>query len=142
MIPDFSKLGYNIMAATLIRHSEPLSKEKIAEIVKMRVDIEKQNPNAYLMTVDGMGFGKDRLFITLFEDFSAYSHIMQLAREIPHVDLESVDSFIVDLNDKNQYRILSMAAISNHILRQAEKIGKPSRGKKPVAKSKNAKRDL
>lgn len=110
--------------------------------MKMRVEIEKQNPNAYLMTVDGMGFGKDRLFITFFEDFSAYSHIMQQARAIPHVDLESVNSFIVDLNDKNQYRILSMAAISNHILLQAEKIGKPSLRKKPVAKSKDDKRNL
>jgi hypothetical protein len=42
----------------------------------------------------------------------------QLAKQIPHVNIDSLESFLVDLNDKNNYRNLTMLPISQHILFQ------------------------
>jgi hypothetical protein len=41
---------------------------------------------------------------------------MELAKQIPHVSVESLESFIVDLNDKDNYRVLTMAQIARHVL--------------------------
>ena len=141
MIPNFSKLGYEIMGASFIKLGDS-AVEISDELRKYVADFEQRNPYAALMGVNGTGLGKDRMFITLYEDYSAYSKAMQATTRLPQVNVETLDSFLVNLGDNDQYRVLSMVAISNHILSQAEKIGKPSRGKKPVAKSKNAKRDL
>jgi len=115
IVPDFLKLGYHIMGVTLIKHADPADKDKSAEIRKTVVEIKKQNPHAALMAVNGMGLGKDRLFITFYEDYPAYSKAMELTKNIPHVEVHGVDSFLVDLNDKSNYRVLSMAAIASHL---------------------------
>lgn len=103
------------MGVTLIKHTEPPDKDKSAEIRTKVIEIEKQNPHASLMAVNGMGLGKDRLFITFYEDYSAYSKAMELTKSIPHVEVDDVETFLVNLNDKSNYRVLSMAAIANHL---------------------------
>jgi DNA-binding Lrp family transcriptional regulator len=115
IVPDFLKLGYNIMGVTLTKHAEPADSDKSTEIRKAVVETEKQNPHASLMAVNGVGLGKDRLFITFYRDYPAYSKAMGLTKNIPHVEVHGVDSFLVDLNDKDNYRILSMAAIAHHL---------------------------
>ncbi len=136
MIPDFSKLGYQIMGASFIRLSD--SAVGVSDELKKYVtDFEQRNPHGALMAVNGTGFGKDVMFITFYEDYAAYSKAMDLTKHLPQVNVDTLDSFLVNLYEKDQYRILSMSAISNHILRQAENMGKPSRRKKPVAKSKS-----
>jgi len=115
IVPDFLKLGYQIMGVTLVKHTESADKEKSAEIRKTVVETEKQNPHASLMTVNGIGLGKDRLFITFYEDYAAYSKAMELTKSMPHVEVHGVETFLVDLNDKTSYRVLSMTAIANHL---------------------------
>lgn len=141
MIPDFSKLGYEIMGASFIK----LSDAQVGvsdELRRSTAELERKSPYPNLMAVNGMGSGKDRMFITFYEDYSAYSKAMQVTRQLPNVNVDTLDSFLVDLKDRSNYRILSMSEISNHILRQAEKTGKSSGRNKPVAESKNAKRNL
>jgi len=38
-----------------------------------------------------------------------------LTKSMPHVEVHGVETFLVDLNDKSSYRVLSMAAIANHL---------------------------
>jgi hypothetical protein len=62
-----------------------------------------------------MGFGKNRLFATFYEDYSAYSRAMSLMREIPFADVDRIESFLVDLKDESNYRLLSLSAIAEHV---------------------------
>jgi hypothetical protein len=39
---------------------------------------------------------------------------------LPFVNVDTLDSFLVDLTEKNQYRPLSMSRVSKYILSQAE----------------------
>jgi hypothetical protein len=70
------------------------------------------------MAVKGNGMGKDTMFITFYRDYTAYAEAMQLAKQIPKINIESLESFLVDLCDKNNYRTLSMLPMSQHILFQ------------------------
>jgi DNA-binding Lrp family transcriptional regulator len=115
IVPDFLKLGYQIMGVTLIKRTEPADKEKSAEIRKTVVEVEKQNPHAALMAVNGMGLRNDKLLITFYEDYAAYSKAMDLTKNIPNVEVQGVESFLVNLHDKSSYRILSMRAIAHHL---------------------------
>jgi hypothetical protein len=42
---------------------------------------------------------------------------MGFAKQLPFVNVESLESFLVDLENKNNYRVLSMATVANNILR-------------------------
>ena len=116
MIPDFVKLGYQIMGISFATFEEPQKNGTTAESRKAVEETEQKHPHASLIAVRGIGLEKDTMFITFYKDYSAYMEAMQLAKQIPHVSIDSLASFLVDLNDKYNYRLLSMQAISHHIL--------------------------
>jgi DNA-binding Lrp family transcriptional regulator len=123
MIPDFAQLGYQIMGVSFATLEEPQKNGTTAESRKAVVETEQKHPHASLIAVRGIGLGRDTMFITFYKDYSAYTEAMQLSKQIPHVSIDSLASFLVNLNDKNNYRLLSMSAISRHIL--SEKSDKP-----------------
>jgi DNA-binding Lrp family transcriptional regulator len=114
MIPDFTRLGYQIMGVSFYGRGEPTKKEEREELRKAAAEFESKNPHASLMAVNGMGIGKSRMFITFYEDYSAYTSAMDAARGLPHVEGESLESFLVDLNEKN-FRLLSFEQIARHV---------------------------
>ena len=116
MIPDFARLGYQLMGFTLVRMKETLGKEQWEEIRKKTLDLEKKNPHASLMALSGIGLGKNVIFVTFYEDYSAYSRAMSLVKEIPFADLDRIESFLVDLKDESTYRLLNLSPIAKHIL--------------------------
>jgi DNA-binding Lrp family transcriptional regulator len=120
MIPDFVKLGYQIMGVSFARLAEPQKNGSTPESRKAVVETEQKHPHASLMAVRGSGTGKDTMFITFYRNYTAYAEAMQLAKRIPYVCIDSVQSFLVDLNDKNNYRILTMAQVARHILSSEE----------------------
>jgi DNA-binding Lrp family transcriptional regulator len=113
MIPDFSKLGYNIMGITSLQLKTP---EEPAKITEEAIDYQKKNPNAMLTGVKGMSGNKNRLFINFYENYAAYSEIVRRTKEFPYTSIDSVETFLVDLEDKTHLRILSMSAIADHLL--------------------------
>jgi DNA-binding Lrp family transcriptional regulator len=120
IIPDFRKLGYQVMGITLLRHRKPVTKEKLTEIRKKTIEIEKQHPYASLLAVNVIGPEKERLFITFYQDYSDYSKTMQVTKNLPEVDVESLESFLVNLADESNYRLLSMSQIAKHLSRNRE----------------------
>jgi DNA-binding Lrp family transcriptional regulator len=121
IIPDFSKLGYEIMGITSIAvHDQPY-KEGFGEIRKMTAEVEKSHPHASLMAVSGINHNKNRLFITFYENYSAYVEAMNLTRQLPFINVDSIESFLVNLNDETNYRLLSLSAIAQHVLRKSQK---------------------
>ena len=116
VIPDFRKLGYKLVGITMVKRKKAPTKEEMAEIRRKSKELEKENPNADLMAVYGMGFDKDVLFITLYESYEAYTKGMEIVRQIPYLKLEENETFLVDLNDQSHFRILSRSEIAKHIL--------------------------
>jgi DNA-binding Lrp family transcriptional regulator len=115
MIPDFRRLGYQMMGVTFIGKEETVKKEERAELRKAVTELEKKTPFASLMAVNGMGFGKGRMFITLYRSYGGYTEAMQLTKSLPHVDAEGVESFLIDLNDESNYRLLTLQQVARNI---------------------------
>jgi DNA-binding Lrp family transcriptional regulator len=115
IIPDFRRLGYQIMGVTFIRAPGIDKKEDSATLRKAVDEVEKKNPYASLMAVNGIGNGKDVMFITLYRSYARYSEAMRLTRSLPYVDTKDIESFLVDLNDENNYRILTLKQVARNI---------------------------
>jgi DNA-binding Lrp family transcriptional regulator len=115
-IPDFTKLGYNLMAITLMQ-LKPLSNEEIDELQKASHELNDQTHRPFLLVMDGMGIGKQIVSIAFFKTYTEYE---TYARDIKnaassrmkaYMNLESIDSFLVDLNYKKHYQSLTLARI-------------------------------
>jgi DNA-binding Lrp family transcriptional regulator len=113
-IPDFVKLGYNLMALTFIKRSEgsrdvsSLFKEADKYAAKMGFDT--------VMAVSGMGCGYDAVVFSFHENYSAFLDRLREIKQFPSIDVEHVESFIVDLTDKGLYRELTFSTLANHML--------------------------
>jgi DNA-binding Lrp family transcriptional regulator len=116
MIPDFTKLGYHLLGFTLLKGTRKLTDEEIKEAGKKATKFVSKDPYPLLISVNGIGIDKDTIFVTFYEDYSAFVGAMNTLKKIPFVKVDEVESFLADLNDHSSYRVLSMSAIANHIL--------------------------
>ena len=123
MIPDFRQLGYQIMALAFIGKPETQKQEESEELRKAAVELEKKNPFANMMVVDGMGMGKGRVLINLYKDYGSYTEGMETIKSLPNVEADETDSFLIDLCNERNFRVLSMKQVARHI-QSSEKVSK------------------
>jgi hypothetical protein len=115
MIPDFKRLGYQIMALAFLGKPETQKQEESEELRKTARELEKKTPFANMMVVDGMGIRKGRVLINLYKDYGSYLEGMATIKSLPHVEADQAESFLVDLCDERNFRVLSMEQVARHI---------------------------
>jgi DNA-binding Lrp family transcriptional regulator len=126
MIPDFARLGYQIMALAFLGKPETQEREESEELRKAARELEKKTPFANMMVVDGMGIGRGRVLINLYKDYASYKEGMETIRSLPNVDADEAESFLVDLCDERNFRVLSMEQVARHIQTSAKDLTKKS----------------
>ena len=120
MIPDFSRLGYQIMGVTFVRLSETPNVEKEGELRKAVTELERRDPHASIIAVNGEGMQKDRMFITFYREYAGFVRAMELLRHLPNLNVDSVESFLVNLSDKRNYKILTFKQVADDLLSLSE----------------------
>jgi DNA-binding Lrp family transcriptional regulator len=116
VIPDFGKLGYELLSLTFVKMKANLSSEQENEVQKFLSRFKEDYPHAELISTWGIGLNKDYVFVTFFKDFSDYWNISRAAREVPYSDINTFESFLVDLKGPNLTLPLSMSFIAKDIL--------------------------
>ncbi len=71
--------------------------------------------------LNGLGKDKNRFFMVFYGNYAAYVNVMKTVKQIPFVNIDTMGSFLVDLNEETNYRVLSMSALANHLLQRLKK---------------------
>jgi len=120
MIPDFAKLGYELMAITLAKMDAPPS----AEIVKKTLEISWENEPLWpetIMIERVMGIGYNGIVVSVHKDYSALSRFRAFLEQSSYLGFASIDSVIVNLNDKIHYKSLTLSTVARDLSTQREK---------------------
>jgi DNA-binding Lrp family transcriptional regulator len=124
MMPDFTKLEYELMALTFISFKPTLGREEADKGRTMAQEQVKESPGNIIMLERGIGLNHTGVIISFHKDYSDYTQFIhsfkQASTTQAYVD-ENVESFLIDLKDKIRYRPLTLLALANHILRMKEK---------------------
>jgi len=115
LIPDFQKLGYQIMAFLFMGSQETMDKRKSEELRKAVAKMENETPIATLTVADGEGLGKGRVVVIMLKDYTSYVEKLGIIRNLPNVEAGNMESFLVDLSNERNFRILSMKQLAHHI---------------------------
>jgi DNA-binding Lrp family transcriptional regulator len=115
MIPDLKQLGYNIMAVIFLSTQETEKEEEVTERLKDVRKMEEETRVANLVVVNGTGLGKGRMIINLYKDYSDFMKSLKIIKNLPTIDADETESFLVDLNDKRNFRILSLKQLARNI---------------------------
>lgn len=116
VIPNFAKLGYEIMAFTLARakvNLSPSEQEKARKLVL-------EDPRV-IFVASAEGMGKNGVMISLHRDYSDYSNFMSDLRFKSEGYMEDVGTVLVSLTSPAIMKPLSLTYLAKDILSQGHK---------------------
>lgn len=114
IIPDFQKLGYQIMAFTLAKmktFSEIATAQKMIQKMK---DWVAKRPNV-IFASDGEGFGKDLVIVSFHKNYSAYSEFMRAFSMDLGTSLDNFESFLVSIGSGYTLREFDLKYLAEDI---------------------------
>jgi DNA-binding Lrp family transcriptional regulator len=121
IIPDFSKLGFQILSIIFTKFREGMTSDSLEEIRKKVREDERKNPSSILMGMRGIGCDSERVLLLLSEDYSRYVEFIREAKQNPLIDIQEVKSFIIDLADKNQFLPPTLSSLASYLEKKQSK---------------------
>ena len=116
IIPNFSKLGYNIMALTFVRLRATVAAKVFEEARKVAMESMKTGPHEIIMLERGIGCASHGVVISYHRNYSCYKKLRKWLGQFTLLDVDKIDSFLIDLNDQVRYRPLTFKALAQHLL--------------------------
>ena len=119
MIPDFSMLGYEIMAVTFISINPKLGPQEADKARATAHELMKEAPGNIIMLERGIGLNRTAAFISFHKNYSDYTRFIQQCKQASTTQAfvqENVESFLINLKDKVRYRPLTLRVLADHIL--------------------------
>lgn len=96
VVPDFEKLGYQILAFTFIKLKSYPSAEEAEKIVQHATEWTGRHPNV-IFTADGEGCGKDIIMVSFHKDYSLYTDFMRTFASDWGQAVNEFESFLVSI---------------------------------------------
>lgn len=122
VIPNFRKLGYEILAVTLFKYKKRTDAEKTKKVKEMLGDSFKNDgPFEIIMAEMGMGGRYNAIMISIHRDYKSFMGLMNWAQQFYDLELDEVGSFLVNLAAEVRFQPLTFASIAKHLLKIKEK---------------------
>ena len=120
ILPDFKKIGYSLMAITLVKLKPSLTSE-IAEKARetARESLRKEAQEVFMLE-RGIGSSYDGALLSLHEDYESYLDLKRRLAQFDFLKVSETQSFLIDLNDEVHYRPLTLATLAKHLLTLGE----------------------
>ena len=115
MIPDFARLGFQIMSVDFAKLGEQVPEERLMEIREQVRQASKKKPLSTIVGMSGMGCNADRVVVAFHEDYSTYKEHLRRIKQHPLAIVDQAGSFLIDLNDKSQYLPLTLSSLADYI---------------------------
>ena len=117
IIPDYVQLGFALMSITFTKMRGQLSKQIMDELKKKARNTMSEHPSALILGNTGIGCNADYVAIAFHKDYSEYMEFMSDIRQFPNVNIDETRSFLIDLDEKNQFQPLSFYHLAGYLAR-------------------------
>lgn len=121
IIPDFQKLGYELLAFTFLKYEKQPTKEELDKLRERGRQLEKESTVSTILIMNGSGLGANRVIVSLHKDYSSYAAFTRLMKQLNTYNVSLVDSFLVSTGDKTHSRPLTFMSLAERILNMKEK---------------------
>ena len=120
IIPDFEKLGFQMMSFTLAKLKKQVSEDAIRETRKeLRKTLPRENVST-ILTMRGIGLSADYMIIAFHESYNAYLRFLDLIRRQPILEITETRTFIASLTE-NHFRPLTFSTLAEYVTKRKTK---------------------
>jgi len=116
IVPDFSKLGYSLLAITFVQLKQALTTEETEKAREKARNSLRENHNEIIMLERGIGLNRNGVFLSLHKDYSSYLDHRKWLQSFEFLETPDIRTFMIDLNDTVHYRSLGFSTLAKHIL--------------------------
>ncbi|MGQ9531094.1 MAG: Lrp/AsnC family transcriptional regulator [Candidatus Bathycorpusculaceae bacterium] len=116
-IPEFSKIGLELVAFTFIKIRPGVSKEAMEEIRKNAEAFFETHPNV-ILALRGEGMGYDGILVSLHKSFATFTDFMRELKT-QTINTEVVGNFLASLTT-DQYRSLTFKSLKEYLNKSEE----------------------
>jgi DNA-binding Lrp family transcriptional regulator len=120
LIPDFGKLGYKILAITFVKVSGTITPEERERARELAKEVLKKGPFEIVMGERGMGLGYDGVFMSYHKNYGEYTKLLNWFKQFEFLELDKIESFLIDLQDNIHYRPLDFSPLAYHLVMEKE----------------------
>lgn len=126
VIPDFSKLGYHLLALTFAKTRSSVDVKDLRTIGRTAKEVfQKTAPLEILFCGRGTGLGYQGVFISLHKDYTSYLEFRDWlvrfsANAMNFMDISAIDGFFISLDENVHYRKLTFSTLAKHLLATKE----------------------
>jgi DNA-binding Lrp family transcriptional regulator len=106
-IPDFAKLGYEIMAVTLAKAKETLTASEQEKAKKLVLDEPR-----VIMVASAEGMGRNGVMISLHKDYADFRKFMDNLKFNSDGYMKEVDSMLISLRSGTVVKPLSFSHLA------------------------------
>lgn len=113
VIPDFTKIGYEMIAFTFAK-AKTYRREDAEKMMRRAKEWTAKRANV-VMASDGEGLGKDTIMVSLHRNYSEYANFMR-SFAVDYADYVSdFQSFIVSLTDRVAIKPFDMKYLADDV---------------------------
>lgn len=115
MIPDFSKLGYEIVALSFFKYGKMHTPEEQEEVRKFGEKSLKENPFDTVMIAIGSGLGYSGVTMSFHKSYTSYEKFKQRLTRYARFGLSEIGEFLMSLSEEAQYLPLTLSILAKHL---------------------------
>jgi len=115
MIPDFSKLDYEIIALTFLKNQEPPSKDEMPLLKERGHELERKGTSVAIMIMNGMGLNSDRVILSFHRNYASLQSLIEAMKSLSSRHVSYVDTFIISTKEKTHTRELTFEAFARQL---------------------------
>jgi len=121
IIPNFRKLGYQILALTFVELKKVITPEEVEKAREIAKKVLKNELFEAVMAERGMGLGSTGVFISFHEDYASHLKFTQWLKQFGFLEISKINSFLISLDDEIRYRPLTFSTLADHLATLKEK---------------------
>jgi DNA-binding Lrp family transcriptional regulator len=114
MIPDFKKLGYEILAITFLRVERAISEDELENYKKVVMEGVMSTPVEMIM-IERVGPGIKGVVLSYHRNYSSYAEFRDRVGQYSSLGVGIVEEYVVNLNDKHQFLPLTFALFAKNM---------------------------
>lgn len=116
MIPDYEKLGYEILAITLLTYKKRFDQPKIKKAKKILVEAFRKGPYEIIMAERAMGVGYNAVLISIHQNYASFTEFTNWVQQFYELELDNFDSILINLAEEVHYKSLTFSSVAKHLL--------------------------
>lgn len=117
VIPNFSKIGYTIMALNLLKLDPKLTKNTIEEFRKVHPETIGKDPFSVILIQHGMGLGYDAAIISFHQSYSSYDAFRSYVKTSMGASITEMNTFLINLEEEKNTMPFTFAFLAIQLLK-------------------------